>query len=91
MPQPDGRYYRIIGGEPMVSPEGVALLVDLPVETVLAEYRRQRGPDGTGVLRMPAEWARRGQRVRRECWAALGYEAGMRECIDYLAAWKNSG
>ncbi|SFO14625.1 hypothetical protein SAMN04489713_104270 [Actinomadura madurae] len=79
-------YYKLINGEPMISPAGLALLLDLPVEEVLAEYERQGKGAASGVLRMPAEWRRRGVRVRKETQAALGYEAGMKECIDYLAS-----
>ncbi|SNT59113.1 hypothetical protein SAMN05443665_105156 [Actinomadura meyerae] len=79
-------YYKLIDGEPMISPAGLALLLDLPLDDVLAEYERQTRGAANGVMQMPAEWRKRGVRVRKETQAALGYEAGMKECIDYLAS-----
>ncbi|MFG1855011.1 hypothetical protein ACGFJT_24475 [Actinomadura geliboluensis] len=75
-------YYRTINGEPVISPAGLALLLDLPLEDIRAQCDNVIN----GTMPMPADWAKRGIRIRKETQAALGYEAGMKECIDYLAA-----
>ncbi|SEN90298.1 hypothetical protein [Nonomuraea pusilla] len=79
--------YSYVNGEPMVSDEAMALLIGVPYERVRAEIERQRAENpGSDVFRMPRAWSRQGNRIRKEVQAALGYEAGMKECIDYLAA-----
>jgi len=79
--------YSYVNGEPMVSAEGMALLIGIPYERLKAEFDRQRAenPDAE-MFRMPRAWSRQGNRLRKEVQAALGYEAGMKECLDYLAA-----
>lgn len=76
--------YQLINGEPMVSLEGMALLMDLPADIVKAEWERQGGSSLT-ALSVPKSWVQRGRRVRKEVSAALGYEPGMKEALDYLA------
>ena len=77
--------YKLIDGEPMLSTACVALLMDLPEDVLSAEMERQGCGGDPGTFRMPAAWAKRGVRVRKETQAALGYEAGLKEVIDYLA------
>lgn len=82
-------YYRVVGGEALVSHEGFALLMGIPIDTFKAEVRRQQdasGAPGEFSFRVPAPWAKAGRRIRKEVAAALGYEPGMAEAIDYLAA-----
>ncbi|GAA4911387.1 hypothetical protein [Streptomonospora salina] len=79
------KYYSLIDGEPMISLDGMALLMDLPADTVRAKWQRQGGPDA-GSLKVPEPWVKRGRRVRKEVAAALGYEPSLKESIDYLAA-----
>lgn len=79
--------YSYVNGEPMVSTEAMALLIGVPYERLKAEIERQRAENsGSDSFRMPRAWSRQGNRIRKEVQAALGYEAGMKECIDYLAA-----
>lgn len=79
--------YTMVNGEAMVSAEAMALCIGIPYERLKAEFDRQRAenPDSE-TFRLPREWARQGNRIRKEVQAALGYEAGLKECIDYLAA-----
>lgn len=79
--------YDYVNGERVLSTQAMALLTGVSYERVKAEIERQQaGASGTFSFRMPREWARQGNRIRKEVQAALGYEAGMKECIDYLAA-----
>lgn len=83
----DKPLYRYVDGEPMVSTEAMALLIGVPYERVRAEIDRQRAENpGSDSFRMPRAWSRQGNRIRKGVQAALGYDAGMKECIDYLAA-----
>lgn len=77
--------YTLINGEPMISMEGMALLMDLPADVVKAEWKRQGGTS-LATFNVPKSWIQRGHRIRKEVSAALGYEPGMKETIDYLAA-----
>lgn len=81
----DESLYKLIGGEPMLSLDGMALLMDLPPEVVKAEWERQGGSSATAMT-IPTSWIKRGKRVYKGVSAALGYEPGMKEAIDYLAA-----
>lgn len=78
--------YTVINGEEMVSAEAMALCIGIPYERLKAEFDRQRAenPDSE-TFKMPRAWSRQGNRIRKETQAALGYEAGLKECIDYLA------
>lgn len=79
--------YRMIDGEPMISTEAMALLMGLPYERLRAEIDRQRAENPESkTFKLPRAWTRQGNRIRKEVQAALGYEAGMKECLDYLAA-----
>lgn len=80
----DNELYTLINGEPMVSMEGVALLMGLPPEVVKAEFERQGGAS-ISTLTVPKSWVKRGKRIRKEVSAALGYEPTLKESIDYLA------
>lgn len=77
--------YKVIDGEPMLSTRAFALLMDLPEDVLRAEVERQREKNPDSPFRVSNEWRKRGVRVRKEVQAALGYEAGMKECIDFLA------
>lgn len=79
--------YTYVNGEPMLSTEAMALLIGVPYERVRAEIDRQRVENpSSDSFRMPRAWSRQGNRIRKETQAALGCEAGMKECLDYLAA-----
>lgn len=82
--------YRMVNGEPALSDAGVALLVGVPPAEFKAEIDRQQEAANrigqTFTFRMPPEWARQGNRIRKEVSAALGYEPGMKDALDYLAA-----
>lgn len=79
--------YTYVNGEPMVSTEAMALLMGIPYERLRAEIDRQRAENPESeTFKLPRAWSRQGNRIRKEVQAALGYEAGMKECIDYLAA-----
>lgn len=82
-------YYRIINGQPAVSDAGFALLMGVPIADFEAEVsRQQEAADRAGRdfrFRVPADWAKQGNRIRKEISAALGYEPGMKTAIDYLA------
>jgi hypothetical protein len=83
----DKPLYTVIDGEPMISTEAMALLMGIPYERLRAEIDRQKAADPTSeTFKLPRAWTRQGNRIRKETQAALGYEAGMKECIDYLAA-----
>lgn len=79
--------YTYINGELMLSAEGTALALGIPVEKLKAEWQRQKdlGIAETSFF-LPVGWQRQGVRLRKEVQAALGYDAGLLECIEYLAA-----
>ncbi|PRX90846.1 hypothetical protein [Allonocardiopsis opalescens] len=85
----DRPLYTLLDGEPVLSHEAVALLIDMPPETVRAEWQRQAAQGEPGMT-LPTSWAKRGKRIRKEVAAALGHEPGMKEAIDYLAAKKGN-
>ncbi|GAA2861098.1 hypothetical protein [Nonomuraea rubra] len=83
----DTPLYTMVNGEPMISTEAVALLMGIPYERLRAEIDRQKAENPESeTFKLPRAWTRQGNRIRKETQAALGYEAGMKECIDYLAA-----
>lgn len=78
----DSSLYTIINGEPMVSAEGMGLLMGVPVEQV----RKAIGKGAAGVVTIPTLWIKNGRRRRKECAAALGHEPSLTESVDYWAA-----
>ncbi|SFO14579.1 hypothetical protein SAMN04489713_104268 [Actinomadura madurae] len=74
-------YYRRSDAGLSLTLSGRAALMDVPVEFVVA----QLGTEPGWAERIPPGWAERGNRVRAECWRALGWEADLFTCLDYLA------
>lgn len=77
----DTELYRIVDGEPMVSPKGVALLMGVTEDQVRA-VSIFRGAD---VANLPPEWVKAGLRRRKEYEAATG-RTDMIGALEYWAA-----
>lgn len=76
------RLWQEVDGEPMLSPRGMAILFGVDEAEVLAIARNEK-PDGTGAGTIPQEWIRNGVRRRKAAQAALGYDAGMLQVLQY--------
>ncbi|MDQ7910787.1 hypothetical protein RB614_40480 [Phytohabitans sp. ZYX-F-186] len=84
MRRPSDRMFMIINGEPILSVDGLSLLIDVPVAEIKAEAARQ-GID-VQVMVLPAAWERQGRRIAVRL-AVRGIGRGdIPAALDFLAA-----
>lgn len=79
----DSNLYRVVDGEPVISTAGMALLMGIPPEAIRAAWDEAAQ---AGRMTLRPEWIQGGNRRRKECAAALGYEPTLQESLDYWAA-----
>ena len=70
---------KTIGGEPMLDPQGMALLFGVEADAVRALPIKAR------AMAIPSEWIKRGKRRTKEVLAHTGSNAFL-DCLHYWAA-----
>jgi hypothetical protein len=77
--------HKTIKGEPLISTEGLALLLGVDLDELKAEILRQRVDNPTAPFATPTDWVKRGRRTARETMAATD-RADLVSCLEHLGA-----